>query len=60
MVPGRRRKKSFAVWGRARRAGTWMVLVGGSLQPVQEHIGELVLAVVGPCWVLSAPDALRH
>ena len=32
-----------------------MALVGGSPLPGQAHIGELVLAVVGPCWVLSAP-----
>ena len=35
-----------------------MVLVGGSPQSNQAHIGELALAVVGPCQVLSVPDTL--
>ena len=60
MVPGRRRKKSFAEWGQSRRAGIWMVLAGGSPQPHQAHIDELALVVVGPYWVLSTPGALRH
>ena len=33
----------------ARRAGTWMVLAGGSPQPGQAHTDELALGVVGPC-----------
>ena len=32
-----------------------MVLAGGSPQPGQAHISELALAIVGPCWVLTAP-----
>ena len=59
VVPGERRERSFAAWGRPRKAGTWMELVGGSPLPDQAHIGELVLEVVGPCWVLSAPNALQ-
>ena len=55
-----RREQTSAARGRSRKAGTWMALVGGGPRPGQEHIGELVLAVVGPCWVPSAPDALRH
>ena len=60
VVPGWRRKKSFAVRGRPRKASTWTVLAGGSLQPGQAHIGELALAIDGPCWVLSAFGALQH
>ena len=60
MVPGQRRELSFTAWGRPRKAGTWMALVGGSPLPGQAHIGELVLEVVGPYWVLSAPDALQR
>ena len=37
-----------------------MVLVGGSPQFGQAHIGELAVPVVGPFRVLSVPDALRH
>ena len=46
--------------GWPRKESTWMVLIGGSPQSDQAHISELALAVVGSCWVLSAPDALRH
>ena len=53
-------KKSVVERGHPHRAGTWMVLAGGSPQPGQAHTSELALGVVGPCWVLSAPDALRH
>ena len=60
MVPERRRKRSFMVRGRPQKAGTWMVLVGESPQSDQAHIGELVLAVISPCRVLSVPDDLRH
>ena len=51
-------EKSVMERGRPRRAGTWMVLVGGSPQPGQAHTDELALGVVGPCSVLSAPGAL--
>ena len=44
--------------GEPRKAGTWLVLVGGNPQSGRVHIGELVWAVVGPYWVLSAPGAL--
>ena len=57
MVPERRREQTFMVRGLPRKVGTWMALVGGGLWPGQAHIGELVLAVIGPCWVPSAPDA---
>ena len=60
MVPERRRKKSFAERGQPRGAGTWMVLARGRPQPGQAHIGELALAVVGPCWVLYTSGASRH
>ena len=53
-------KKSVTERGWPRRVGAWMVLVGGSPQPGQAHIDELALGVVGPCWVLSALDALQH
>ena len=33
---------------------------GGSLLLGLAHVGELVLVVVDPYWVLSAPDASRH
>ena len=58
VVPERRRKKSFAVRGRPRKAGTWMVLVGGSPQPDRAHIDELALADVGLCWVPFVLGAL--
>ena len=60
MVPGPRRERSFAAWGQPSKASTWMTLVGGSPLPGQAHIRELVLEVIGPCWVLSAPDALQR
>ena len=60
MVPEQRREQSFAAWGQPRKAGTWMALVGGGPLPSQADIGELVLVVVSLCWVLFAPDALRH
>ena len=59
VVPGPWKERSFAAWGQPRKAGTRMALVGGSPLLGQAHIGELVLEVVGPCWVLSAPDALQ-
>ena len=43
-------KKLVAELGRLRRAGTWMVLAGGSPQHGQAQMGELTSAVVGPCW----------
>ena len=49
VVPERERKKSFAVREQPQKAGTWKVWVGGSPQPSQAYIGELVLAIVGPC-----------
>ena len=48
VVSGRRMKKSVAERGRLQRAGTWMVLAGGSPQPGQAHTDELALGVVGP------------
>ena len=60
MVPERRREQTSAARGRPRKAGTWMALVGGGPRLGQAHIGELVLASVGPCQVPSAPDALQH
>ena len=60
MVLERRREQSFVVRWRPRKAGTRMALVGGGPRLDRAHIGELVLAVVCPCWVPSAPDALQY
>ena len=57
VVPEWQRQALFAVRGQPRKVGTWLVLVEGDPQFGRAHIGELVWAVVGPCWVLSTPDA---
>ena len=60
VVLGLRRERSFEVWGRSHNPDTRVGLAGGYPLLDQAHVGELVLEVVGSCWVLSASGALSY